>query len=338
MKREDNGAIDIFITWVDSSDEIWKKEKQEWERKLNKRPCNDDDRYQSWDNLQYLFRGIESCMPWINRVFFITWGHVPDFLNINHPKLVIVRHKDYIPEEYLPTYNSNVIEMNLHRIEELSENFILFNDDTFPIQPIEESYYFKNNKVCDEAIETIIAPHNLPTMVGYYRNINISAIINKHFNKREVQRKNFKKWFNLEYGIKGIRTIILHYYKTFSFFTNSHEPQAMKKSTLKEIWNKEEKLLHTSSQNKFRSYSDVGQYLIRFWQLCKGEFYPKRRIGKSFMVNDKNCRDVANIIRQKKYKVISINEEHDLGDWEFVKSEINKAFQEIFPDKSSFEL
>ena len=49
---------------------------------------------------------------------------------------VEVKTEEFIPKEYLPTFNSNVIEMNLHRIENLSEKFILFNDDLFILRKI----------------------------------------------------------------------------------------------------------------------------------------------------------------------------------------------------------
>lgn len=61
----------------------------------------------------------------------MTWGHLPEWLDTSHPKLNIINHKDYIPEKYLPTFNSNVIELNLDRIEGLSEYFVNFNDDFF---------------------------------------------------------------------------------------------------------------------------------------------------------------------------------------------------------------
>ena len=47
---------------------------------------------------------------------------------------------------------------NSEEIDELSENFILFNDDVFPIKKIKPEYFFYKNKVCDEAIERIFAP------------------------------------------------------------------------------------------------------------------------------------------------------------------------------------
>jgi hypothetical protein len=59
---------------------------------------------------------VEKYAPWVNRVFFITCGQCPPWLNRNHPKLRLVDHKDFIPLEYLPTFNSMTIELNLHRI------------------------------------------------------------------------------------------------------------------------------------------------------------------------------------------------------------------------------
>lgn len=56
-------------------------------------------------------------------------GQKPERLNENHPKLVLMNHKDYIPSDYLPTFNSQTIKLNLHRIPDLSEKFVLFIDD-----------------------------------------------------------------------------------------------------------------------------------------------------------------------------------------------------------------
>lgn len=117
-----NKEIDIVIPWVDGSDAKWIQEKRYWYQRLNPdRESNSDTRYQNWDNLAYWFRAVETCLPWFHRICFITWGHVPDFLNLNHPKLKVVRHEDFIPREFLPTFQVNAIEMNLHRIPELSE-------------------------------------------------------------------------------------------------------------------------------------------------------------------------------------------------------------------------
>ncbi len=123
-----NNIIDFVISWVDGDD-------REWQKSRNNYPGIEDvtaaSLYRDWDNLQYWFRGVEKFTPWVNRIHFVTWGHLPKWLNINHPKVNIVRHSDYLPKEYLPTFNSHSIELNLHRIEGLAEQFVYFNDDIF---------------------------------------------------------------------------------------------------------------------------------------------------------------------------------------------------------------
>ena len=151
-----NDKIDIIVPWVDGSDPAWIREKEECGAK-----CRPDKNpylipvFKAGIIYNIGFVQLRNLCHGLTR-FLVTWGHVPHFLNTSHPKLRIIRHEDYIPREYLPTFNSNTIEMNYHRIEELSENFIIFNDDLFPLQPIEETYYFKNNIVCDEAVEGLL--------------------------------------------------------------------------------------------------------------------------------------------------------------------------------------
>ena len=83
------------------------------------------ERYRNWENLQYWFRGIEKFAPFVNKIHFITSSRVPEWLNMNNPKLNVVRHSDYIPEEYLPTFSSIPIELNLHRLEDLRRKFCI---------------------------------------------------------------------------------------------------------------------------------------------------------------------------------------------------------------------
>ena len=61
-------------------------------------------------------------------------------------KIKVVLHEDFIPHEFLPLYNSCTIEMFLHNIPGLGEEFIYFNDDTFVIKPMKETDFFVNGK------------------------------------------------------------------------------------------------------------------------------------------------------------------------------------------------
>ncbi|MBR6159158.1 MAG: Stealth CR1 domain-containing protein, partial [Lachnospiraceae bacterium] len=126
--------IDFVITWVDGNDPEWRKEKEKYSGKTT----GDDreKRYRDWELLRYWFRGVENCAPWVNKIHFVTCGHLPDWLDTGHPKLNIVNHKDYIPEQYLPTFSCRPIELNLHRIPGLSDDFVYFNDDMFLLRPV----------------------------------------------------------------------------------------------------------------------------------------------------------------------------------------------------------
>ena len=73
----------------------------------------------------------------------IRCGHYPDWLNLDCPKLRFIKHEDYIPKKYLPTFNSHTIELNFNRIKELSERFVYFNDDMFIIDYMEKSDFFE---------------------------------------------------------------------------------------------------------------------------------------------------------------------------------------------------
>ena len=91
--------IDFVILWVDGSDPKWIKDKEKYvEKSVN--GSESDNRFRDWDNLKYWFRGVEKYAPWVNKIHFITYGHLPEWLNLNNEKLDIVRHEDIIDKEY----------------------------------------------------------------------------------------------------------------------------------------------------------------------------------------------------------------------------------------------
>ena len=123
MRKADKNTqdIDFVITWVDGNDLEWKREKVarlgHTDMDISVNADDRKERYRDWDNLRYWFRGVEKYAPWVHKIYFVTCGQKPDWLNENHDKLVLVNHEDYIPHEYLPTFSANPIELNFHRIK-----------------------------------------------------------------------------------------------------------------------------------------------------------------------------------------------------------------------------
>lgn len=331
----DYNQIDIVIPWVDPSDPEWQAERKKYSPEVTTEDDDREIRYRDWDNLRYVFRGIEKFAPWVRKVHFITYGHLPKWLNVNSPKLHIVRHEDYIPEEYLPLFSSHVIELNMHRIEGLSEKFIYFNDDIFLLKMTKPEDFFQNDLPCDINTPNLILP-NYATFSPIV--FNTVGYINKHFSKRKQMKKYPGKYFNPKYGfISAGMTLLFSYWKGYTGFYNHHLAVPYLKSTLEEVWKEEPEILEKTCSHRFRDNSDVNQYIFRYWQLASGNFVPSTLKGKYFLVSSNNDR-ILNYINKRKGKMICINDAEFDGDFEAAKEQINSALDKVLPEKSSFEV
>jgi hypothetical protein len=332
-----NDKIDFVILWVDGNDIEWRKEKDKYDPSSHKKSV-EEVRYRDWDNLQYWFRGVEKFAPWVNKIHFVTWGHTPAWLNVNHPKVNVVKHEEYIPLDFLPTFNSSVIELNLHRIKGLSDKFVYFNDDMFLLQTVKISDFFINGLPCDTVgLEVITAKD----MFAYFLFNNVS-VINNHFDKKFVIRNNKLKWFSAKNGIRLLcKTLALYPWERFPGFQDPHLPLAFNKETLEEVWKEEQALLNETCSHKFRDRRDVTGWLFRYWRLAKGEFINKEyNMGKYYNVtNDSESNKRAyNAVSMPKHKIICINDTETVQNFEHEKVLLKEAFEKILPNKSSFEL
>ena len=118
-KKMEENLIDIVIPYVDGSDPIWRKKRAEFEPGNNSTIDNRERRYRSWDNLQYIFRGIEKYAPWVNHIYLVTDGQKPGWLNEECRKITVVDHAEIIDKDKLPVFNSQAIEANIYKIPNL---------------------------------------------------------------------------------------------------------------------------------------------------------------------------------------------------------------------------
>ena len=337
-KRDGEGAgIDFVITWVDGADEAWLREKRKYEADGasdgEAKWTNGDSRYRDWDLLRYWFRGVERFAPWVNRIWFVTWGHYPSWLNTAHPKLKIVRHEDYILPDYLPTFSSHTIELNFHRIRGLSEHFVYFNDDMFLTAPVKRTDFFRRGLPCDAAVLLpIILKQN-----GVRAEINDLYVINDQFEKRKVMRKAPGIWFSPKYGKLLFRTLLLSPFRLFPGFFISHLPCAYRKQTFVEVWEKVPEILDSTCRHRFRETTDVNQWLFEYWQFCTGIVPRTPDIGMYYEGKETfltMCRDIAG----QKYRMVCCNDSPEIGDFEKARKLLHRAFGNILPERSSFEI
>ena len=315
MNQSGCKKIDFVIPWVDGNDPVWQQEKANYSGKPAPTQDARDIRFRDWGLLRFWFRGVEKYAPWVNKVYFITCGHLPDWLNTAHPKLQCVKHSDYMPAEYLPTFSSHPIELNMHRIEGLSEHFVYFNDDFYLLNPTKPEDFFVNGLPCDCLVESAITPR-----IGEFSSIlckNV-GVINDHFTKKDIY-KQYAKVCKLGYGKLLIRTMTMHICQSF------------RKSTFDEVWAAEHDTIDWTCKNRFRDLNDVSQYLMRYWALCKGEFYPAHPIGSYLNLSEdisKICRTIVE--PPAKLRVLTLNDAADVDDLAQRMKKVQKAFPEDF--------
>lgn len=333
--------IDFVVTWLDSSDPEWQK-LYEYHKSYSKGDKS-NARFRDMDFFQYWFRAVERYAPWVHKVFLVTNGKFPDWINQDNPKLVLVKHEDYIPKECLPTFNSCTIELNLNRIKELSEHFVYFNDDVLLNGPVTPDYYFKNGLPCDFNKETCF---NVPIYTHkekfsiYMSMLADIGIINAHFNRWATVCQSPRRWFGLHLGLKGlVMSSILLKQRLFVGFSNYHTELAFLKSTFDEVWEKEPVFL-LSSCTRFREEVIANPYIFRYWQLAKNLFYPRKKRFATFHLSERKViDDIEKTLHNTNIASVCLNDtpfcQND--DFDFIKKNITKMLQKKYPEKSTFE-
>ena len=142
--------IDVVIPYVNNTDKVWLKIYNDYCIRNNLREKIIDirsDRYE--DNVKlinYQLKLINKHMPWVNKIYLLLMNkeQTPKDLPSN---VEIVYHARFIPQQYLPTFNSTTIEMFLWKIPNLSEHFIYANDDMLPFKDLKPTDFFDNGKI-----------------------------------------------------------------------------------------------------------------------------------------------------------------------------------------------
>lgn len=329
--------IDFVVTWVDMNDPKWKADFSKYSKKGIDNTTNkfSEARFRDHGFLKYWFRGIEKFAPWVRKIHFVTSGQKPEWLNVDHPKLSLVNHSDYIPEKFLPVFNSCLIEIYMHKIPDLTEHFVYFNDDFFIINNLSKERFFTNGLPND------IAAFRHNSGIGLWSKTlkNNIKIINERFDKREVMARDHDKWFHPSYGKRARLTRLLKPYGKFITLMTPHNAQPYLKSTFNEVWDYAGDKLTKASENRFRSTQDYTPELFRTWQICRSNFEPYNTYQdtKMFPLVLRSKKAIKAIYDQS-YKLICLNDNAHIRNYDKVMEDLEKAFDTILPEKSNFEI
>ena len=138
--------IDLVYLWVDGNDPLWQAKRNAFIGNVGENTdVNCKGRYANNDELKYSLRSAEKYAPWIRKIFIVTDNQTPDWLDTTNPKVKIIDHREIMPEISLPCFNASIIEYFLYKIPNLSEHFLLANDDMFFNADVTPDFFFEKD-------------------------------------------------------------------------------------------------------------------------------------------------------------------------------------------------
>lgn len=309
--------VDIVVLFCSDQDPYWQKLMLGWKKvelkngiadKNNPQSFN-KERFRDWDMFKYFFRGIEKNCEWVNNVFLVVsnFRQVPAWLNQFHPKLKIVFHKDFIPQRYLPTFNTVTIQYFISNIKGLSENYILFDDDIIVCNKIPKDKFVRDGKP--------VLPDN---RVAY----DIIKSGDKYFAMLNNNRR-----FELQFMKDDPRSYAAH-----------HFCSSRSKSFENEIKMKYGKEIEASfSLSRFRNAINYEPHtlfndLIRIMDRC---IIDKHLYDNCHYTSLSWRIDYQNLTTKE---IICFNDTGRVDNFEEVKKNLLDFLEQILPEKSSYEV
>jgi hypothetical protein len=320
--------IDAVYTWVDGSDPGWLERKRQRLEALGPEAARlhpsatSAVRYRDRGELRYSLRSLQRMAPFVRKIYLVTTGQVPAWLDVEHPDLEIVRHDELFPNpDHLPTFSSRAIECHLHRIPGLSEHFLYFNDDIMLLRPTTPADFFDEQGRCIVYLDR--------------RDVVWSEADRSYDLPVNTAARNSSRLLEAEFGYRIEKRV-------------DHTPYALRKSVIEEIWERFPTELEFASSQPFRHPESVTLTfcLAPHYGICTGTavgtserslsyIKVKKKLGSLRLLALKLLRQVFERAGRKRF--LSINDSGELDDRWLTEQMISLFLRVTYPERSRFE-
>ena len=315
--NQHNYPIDLVYTWVNGNDKNWLEKKQYWQKQLNVTDyyAVGKERFRDREELKHSLRSVELYMPWIRNIYIVTDNQIPEWLNINHPKIKIVDHTDILPKDALPVFNSMAIETGLVNIKGLAEHFIYFNDDVFVNTFLTPDFFF------DKDGKPII-----------YEDFEL-----KNEGFEEIRKNNQETWVK---SWKKMIDIVSEKYGTEPFIiVGTHTASVFNKTDLKYAINEFKDGFKKTTYSKFRNAQDYNIGIADMVNYIRNRvvIQDSKKVDAKFGCDIAGIYVMSDLYRLDKQKtcLFCLNDAKFRND--NTALEHTKYLRNRFPNKSSFE-
>ncbi|MEV6167595.1 stealth family protein [Streptomyces sp. NPDC051954] len=243
--------VDAVYTWVDGDDPAMASKRRAHQALSDNGIAPREtgaSRYTSHDELRYALRSLEMYAGFVRHVYLVTDSQIPAWLDPDAEGITVIDHRDILPADALPVFNSHAIESRLHHIPGLSEHYLYFNDDVFINRPVRAEHFFHGNGIARIPLSPLKlgvgAPHPLepaPNSAGK----NAREVI-RRFHGRHITNKSL------------------------------HTPHPQLLSVMREMESLGIEELERTAYSRFRSTSDVApaSTLHHHWAIATGRAVP----------------------------------------------------------------
>lgn len=325
--------IDIVYLWVDGNDKVWQAIKEQYVQQLSRSfhlttrhtdhnqtelstyasDSLTDNRFIDNEELRYSLRSLLAYAPYIHHIYIVTMNQKPAWL-AEHPMITIIDHTEIFKDlSNLPTFNSQALESNIHRIPGLSEYFIYFNDDVFLGQLTTPTDFFIDGKP-NVLFEKSLSPDGpaLPEETAYrraWRNTN------RFLNELFYQEPRYRL---------------------------AHAPFALRKSYIEEFDTRHPEIFASNSQHKFRCNEDFNvtngllQYYWKYFDLIASKPLTNMMISlKGDNLYKSNTKKIKKLIDERPLS-FCIQDVMN-GDSEKTKILLRKTLEFLYPTPAPWE-
>ena len=329
VSKNENYPIDLVYLWCEDNPQR-QKLRNEWKEKLGIMTNKDTNsirittkgRFVSNDELKYSLRSVEKYAPWIRNIYIVTDNQVPKWLNLKHPKVKIIDHKQILPASARPNFNAFAIEFAIVNIPGLSEHFLYANDDMMFGDKVEPGDFFKDGKpiyiLGSKMPKTLTEEENYAIVID-----NSYKLITTKFGTNYSQIRRWP-YHNVDPYTK---TNILNANKDF-------------KQGIEETLNshfRSNKNLHRPIYTYYSILSGNGYYKV---QTRAGLYNLKSKLFGKFKpvglyVDIHNIKLLPKKLEENNYKLFCTNDSQNVTDCD--RANYRSVMEQIFPDKSAFE-
>lgn len=317
-------VVDVVYLWKDESDADWVERREKFledigqGRGYNRVDMGSRATRTSLDRLKYSMRSVDQYFESLGRIFLVTDGQRPAWLNVDDPRVVIVDLEEIFSDpSYLPSYNSQAIESYFYNIPGLSEFFVYLNDDFFLNGPVRAEDFFTEDGLIRVRLGRAVAARGIPSVdeegdTSAQKNANL--VLDRHFKKEPR-------------------------------LTVMHRPYAHRKSLMARAAEEFPEEFHLTRRSHFRSIEmfALHSYLIPYWAYYTGEaeLVPPQLFRKDmfYWSNDpRHNQDVIDRIRDTDPISFCIQAELSTQLTETSVESYRQAMDTVFLNKSSFEI